>query len=308
MSSKEQKPANNEVISECKELAQVRNTPLLVLNLETVVPHAVIAAARELKGKNFKELDVVLNTPGGHIESAFNLVKLMRKHAKSVNIFVPHISKSAGTLMCLCADRIIMDTTSELGPLDTQIREMQEGDSETYKSALNGFKALEQVRQHALENLDIAAKLIFSRSGLKMGEATKLAIDFSGQTSGCLYNQLNPITIGEYARALEVGQRYGIVILSRYMGWTTENATSVIRTLVYEYPSHGYCIDVEELQSLGLPGEEIGADLKPIIDSIRYEMIHKMYGKGGSDIKLIEIEKKSDKIETNDKKKTKHSK
>ena len=41
---------------------------------------------------------MVLHTPGGHIESAYKIVKLLRKHAKKVNIIVPFYAKSAGTL------------------------------------------------------------------------------------------------------------------------------------------------------------------------------------------------------------------
>lgn len=310
MSETPEKSKTNPVLEACKKLATKRNRPLLVLDLEEVMPYGPIQTQVELHGKNIPELDIILNTPGGHIESAFNITKLLRKHAKKVNIIVPYMAKSAGTLICLGADKIILNIISELGPLDTQIREMREGDSETYKSALNGFKALEQVRVHALENLDIASKLIVNRSGLKMGEAIKLAIEFSGKTSSCLYNQLNPITIGEYARALEVGERYGVVILSRYMGWSPENASNVVRKLVYEYPSHGYSIDIEELKTLGITAEEVLEDEQELVEAIKINLIKKNLRKGGSNVKLIEPTVISNEKQKNEKSepKTKRSK
>ena len=157
-----------------------------------------------------------MQTPGGDIDAAFNTVKLLRHSSEIVNILVPLFSKSAGTLICLGADKLILTTLSELGPLDTQIREQQEDGPPIYRSALNGFKALEQVQLHTLETMDIATKLILTRSGMKISEAIKLATGFSGNTSGTLYQQLDPKKIGEYARALEIGERYGVTILTRY--------------------------------------------------------------------------------------------
>lgn len=279
---------NNPIIEAVEAFVAQRNKSSLVLDIDTILPQSVFQVQTELKNKNFEEIDVILHTPGGHIESAFNITKLLRRHNKKVNIVVPYMAKSAGTLICLGADKLILNTISELGPLDTQIREIREGDSSTYKSALNGFKALEQVRAHAIENLDLAAKLLVSRSGLKMSDAIKLAIEFSGKTSGCLYNQLNPITIGEYARALEVGERYGITILSQYMGWNVENANAIVRKLVYDYPSHGFIIDIEEIKLLGLNVEEATGTELEAIENIKNVLAQKDLSKGGTNIKLIE--------------------
>jgi ATP-dependent protease ClpP protease subunit len=223
----------NTIIDLAEKLVGLRKKPLLVFDVDPVSPQVVLMTEHELLGKDYPEIDVLIHTLGGHIESAFNITKLLRTTAKKINVLIPHKAKSAGTLICLGADNIIMSPISELGPLDTQIRESQDGDAETYKSALNGFKALEQVQKHAFDNLDLAAKMLVSRSGLKMAEAVKLAIDFSGKTSSCLYNQLNPITIGEYARALEVGELYGINILTRYLGWSEEKAANTVKRLVY---------------------------------------------------------------------------
>ena len=48
---------------------------------------------------------------------------MVRKKASTgrVRVIVPDYAKSAGTLMALGADRIIMSETSELGPIDPQV-------------------------------------------------------------------------------------------------------------------------------------------------------------------------------------------
>lgn len=270
-----------------KELADIRKKPLLIFSSTDIQSGSVILTEKALGSKKFQELDVLLQTPGGDPHSAFKIVKLLRKNAKKINIIVPLFAKSAGTLICLGADRIIMSEVSELGPLDTQIAESRQGDVQ-YKSALNGFKALEQVQTHALENLDLATRVIYERSGLKMLEAIELAIEFSGKTSACLYNQLDPMNIGEYKRSLEISERYGHLILIRLMGWSEEKAHSVAMSLIYDYPSHDSIIDMEDLKGLGFNVVEIDGNEKEVLDKIKT----RLQEEDGDFIRLVENNKR----------------
>lgn len=270
-------------------LMKLRNNPILVLNLKEIEGHTCFKIQEVLLGKKFKALDVIIQTPGGDIDAAFNNVKLLRNSSKLINMIIPLYSKSAGTLMCIAGDSIIMTTLAELGPLDTQIREEQEGGSPTYRSALNGFKALEQVQLHTLETMDIAAKLILQRSGMKISEAVTLATKFSGSTSGTLYQQLDPTKIGEYARALEIGERYGIMILTRYLNWVADKADAVIKALVKSYPGHGFVIDCDELCLLGFPAKFANEQEEGILN----EMGRVLLKTKGNIIKLIEQKKKT---------------
>jgi hypothetical protein len=262
-----------EIIDFAKELQKIRKNPVLVLDLKEVRKPDLLKIHKLLYCKKFKALDVILQTPGGDIDAAFSCAKLLKKCANTVNIIVPLYAKSAGTLICLIADRILMTDLSELGPLDTQIRENKDGDTPEYNSALNGFKALEQVQQHTIETLDIVTKLILSRSGLKISEAIHLSTEFAGNTSGTLYSQLNPIKIGEYARALEIGETYGKIILTRYRSWIEQKADNLVKTLVYQYPSHGFIIDYEELEKLGLPAELVDINTADILFNLREILI-----------------------------------
>ena len=67
-------------------------------------------------------LDLLLHTTGGSIDTAEKLMGMMRRHVDSaeLRIIVPDFAKSAGTLMVLGADRVVMSDTSELGPIDPQ--------------------------------------------------------------------------------------------------------------------------------------------------------------------------------------------
>lgn len=70
-----------------------------------------------------KDLDLLLHTSGGDIDSAEKLISMVREcvGVATLRIIVPDFAKSAGTLMVLGADRVVMSDTSELGPIDPQI-------------------------------------------------------------------------------------------------------------------------------------------------------------------------------------------
>ncbi|MBT3817338.1 MAG: hypothetical protein HOG08_03275 [Candidatus Magasanikbacteria bacterium] len=266
-------------------IQEKRKNPILLLDLKEIQKPILLEAHNLLCKKKFKVLDVILQTPGGDADASFLLMKLLRTKAEKVNIIVPLYAKSAGTLMCLGADKILLTDLSELGPLDTQIVEQQDGGGSKFSSALNGFKALEQIQMHALETVDITTKLILSRNSMKIAEAIKLSIDFSSKTIGSLYSQFNPYKIGEYARVLEIGERYGIILLTRYLKWNKENAEKTVKTLVKRYPSHGFVLDLEELQQLNLPAEKIDNDLIESILHIRKELLETSI----SSMKLFEL-------------------
>jgi hypothetical protein len=68
-----------------------------------------------------KEIDIILETPGGLGEIVDDLVRTIRSRFEKVGIIVPGYAKSAGTLMVMAGDEILMGPTSAVGPIDAQI-------------------------------------------------------------------------------------------------------------------------------------------------------------------------------------------
>lgn len=64
---------------------------------------------------------IVLTSPGGYPVAVEKLVEIVRHHYKSVYFIVPVIAMSAGTIFCMSGDKIYMDYTSSLGPIDPQV-------------------------------------------------------------------------------------------------------------------------------------------------------------------------------------------
>jgi Serine dehydrogenase proteinase len=66
-------------------------------------------------------LCIILNTPGGSAETVEKLVKITRHHYKEVYFIIPDAAYSAGTIFCMSGDKIFMDYSSSLGPIDPQV-------------------------------------------------------------------------------------------------------------------------------------------------------------------------------------------
>ena len=76
----------------------------------------------QLKDENNQEkLCVFLNTPGGSAETVEKMVSIIRHHYKEVYFIVPDAAYSAGTIFCMSGDKIYMDYSSSLGPIDPQV-------------------------------------------------------------------------------------------------------------------------------------------------------------------------------------------
>lgn len=69
-----------------------------------------------------ERLAVVLETGGGLIEVVDRIVQTLRHHyPKHVEFIVPNFAMSAGTVLAMSGDAILMDYFSVLGPIDPQV-------------------------------------------------------------------------------------------------------------------------------------------------------------------------------------------
>ena len=68
-----------------------------------------------------KGLDLILHTPGGNPLATEGIVKYLRKlFGKNIEVFVPHMAMSAGTMLACGCKAIWMGKQSSLGPIDPQ--------------------------------------------------------------------------------------------------------------------------------------------------------------------------------------------
>lgn len=86
---------------------------------EDAVAAVLAAAYGEPAGD--RTLHVLLDSPGGDVDSAYRTALRLRAHAATLHVHVPRTAKGAAALLALAADRIHLSAVGELGPLDTLV-------------------------------------------------------------------------------------------------------------------------------------------------------------------------------------------
>ncbi len=65
---------------------------------------------------------IILQTGGGSAETVEKMVEMSRNFYDCVDFLVPDVAMSAGTIWCMSGDKIYMDYSSSLGPIDPQVQ------------------------------------------------------------------------------------------------------------------------------------------------------------------------------------------
>lgn len=91
------------------------NTPALILSAD------LLPFKDQLSYIKTKDIDLIIETPGGSAETVEDIVELIRAKYERVGIIIPGTAKSAGTIFAMAADEILMGDISALGPIDAQL-------------------------------------------------------------------------------------------------------------------------------------------------------------------------------------------
>jgi hypothetical protein len=86
-------------------------------------------------------LDLVLSTYGGSVTATRQIALLLREFTDRLTILVPHRARSAGTLLCLSAEELVLSPIAELGPLDANM-----GATEAQQPGTPGVVSAEDIR------------------------------------------------------------------------------------------------------------------------------------------------------------------
>lgn len=110
------------------------------------------------------KLVVILNTVGGQAETVEKMVEIIRFHYPEVYFVIPDFAMSAGTIFCMSGNKIYMDYSSSLGPIDPQVHNGQQ-----YVPALGYLDKVEEILKKAQDGtLTNAEFLILQNQDLAM--------------------------------------------------------------------------------------------------------------------------------------------
>lgn len=119
-----------------RQVEQITGRPLVIYATAFLEADKVAVAGNEVGIDNYDpigfdevvsaiqgdSLDVLLHSPGGSPEAAEGVVSLLRSRFRNLRFIVPHMAKSAATMICCAGDELLIDERSELGPIDPQMR------------------------------------------------------------------------------------------------------------------------------------------------------------------------------------------
>lgn len=127
-----------------------------------------------------KALAICLTTPGGEVEVVEKLAEITRFHyPDEVNFIVPAAAFSAGTIFCMSGDRIFMDYSSSLGPIDPQVPDRED---KYLVPALGYLDKVEELIQKSLDKKISPGELaILVKQDLAMLRLYEQARDLSGE-------------------------------------------------------------------------------------------------------------------------------
>lgn len=236
---------------------------------------AVACSDRKLR----KHVVMLMVTLGGDPNAAYRIARMIQECYKTVSprdvrpntqprgtfsIYVDTLCKSAGTIVCLGADRLILSENAELGPIDVQLRKQDEVGERT--SGLTPIQAIQFLETQSVRLF----KRHFTelRDPNDLGFSTKMAAGIATEmTVGLLtaiYQQLDPIRLAEVDRSLKISHDYGERLT--HDGNLKEGA---IEKLLAKYPSHGFVIDRKEAGELFSKVEPPSRELVEIMEYFR---------------------------------------
>jgi hypothetical protein len=211
------------------------------------------------KSSPSETINVMLDSTGGPLDSAFRTVLYLSRYARNINVYVPRRAKSASTLIAVGANAIFMSPFAELGPLDTQIRDPR--NPADYMSALDCYQSIDYVRDFGFGTLSQALKHLaaMTQGKIPLIDSVNAAAEFAIGSITPMLTQTKSLDFGAWGRSLKIGERYAQVLLTRGTQADQASAGKIASRLVYGYTHHLFPIDIVEARDLGLNPKEMSA-------------------------------------------------
>lgn len=174
---------NDERKNQLRRISELRGRPVLVyasaLNKEaqsTIGYDDRVPFFDQLSGIPGDKLDLILETPGGSAEVVEDIVENIRGRFSQLAVIIPGWAKSAGTIMALAADEILMGPGSALGPIDAQL--FQNGKHFSAHAFLQG---LEKIKEEVAQINQLNRAYIPILQNISPGEiqGSQNALDFA---------------------------------------------------------------------------------------------------------------------------------
>lgn len=183
---------------------------------------------------------LLLSTFGGDAHAAYRIARCLQRNYEKITVLIDRHCKSAGTLLALGSDMLVLSDYAELGPLDVQL--MKDDDILERRSGLTPTQAVVSLAGLMSNTFQYH----FLQLRLQMQLATKLSAQLASDMAiGVykeIYGQIDPMRLGEIDRAMRIAEAYG----ERLVRGRGNAKRETLGTLLAGYPSHEFVIDRQE--------------------------------------------------------------
>jgi hypothetical protein len=199
-------------------------------------------------------LNVLLDSPGGSLDSAYTSALYLSAYSDDVKVIVPSRAKSASTLLALGADELLMSEFGELGPLDTQIADPR--NPANHISALDCYQSVDYVREFGVRTIKMILPELIRKTGGKVPVKDLLGVanDFTLGLVKPMLESVGALDFGGWGRSLRIGEYYAGRLLRMHSDEVDEKLINEVATqLVFRYTHHLFPIDHQEAERIKLP-------------------------------------------------------
>ena len=205
-----------------------------------------------------EKISLILHTNGGDTAAAWQLINLLHMYCNTLEVLVPSKALSAGTLISLGADTIVMTKQAALGPIDPSIN--------------HPLNPIVPNAPHAKVPVSVEAVTGYLDAAKDRGiegekELAQLFIDLS--------NKVHPLVLGEIFRSRTQIRFLAKKLLKRQIT-DDQKIDAIIDFLCAESGSHDYTINRREAKDLGLNVEKPSDQLYSLLRSIHLSYVEEL--------------------------------
>ncbi|MCK8828324.1 hypothetical protein MWH25_11325 [Natroniella acetigena] len=228
------------------QISNLRNSTVLNYitgdreNISTrIAPDAIKVIYQHLeKISPKKKIDLFIYTRGGDVLTPWRLINLIREYTDYFSVLVPFRAYSAGTLICLGADEIVMGKMGELGPIDP-----------TVANAFNPQNPNNPTAKIPISVEDVSSYLNLAQEKFNLKSEENLIKVFSH-----LANKVHPLALGNVHRNYLLIRSTAKKLLSLHpLGEDEVVVENIINYLTEKLYAHNYMISRQEANKIKLP-------------------------------------------------------
>ncbi len=200
-----------------------------------------------------KRISLFLYTRGGDMVAPLRMVKLIRSYTQDFEVIIPYRAHSAGTLIALGANKILMGKLGELSPTDP---------STTHPFNPPNPQIPQQPLPISVEDINSFFLLAKEKADVK----DEQMIEIYKQ----LGEKVHPLSLGNAYRAIRMARQIAEKLLRIHIN-DEKRIKKIVKAITSEICIHGYPITRDEAKDLGLEIEESDTALEKDIWSL-YEV------------------------------------